>query len=50
METVTITREEYEQLKGEVETLRESKLYQRLLEFEQNISKGRKFTRRDLGF
>ena len=50
MDMVTIPRIEFEQMKQELEMLRESKLYQRLLEFEQNIAKGKKFTRKDLGF
>ena len=49
METVTITREEYQELKEEIKTLRESKLYQRLLEFEKNITQ-KKYSRKDLGF
>ncbi len=49
METITITKEEYEEMKEEIKNLRESKLYQRLLEFEQNISKN-KYSRKDLGF
>ncbi len=50
METVTITKLEFEQMKKELKVLRNSKIYQRLLEFEQNILVGRKFTRKDLGF
>ncbi len=49
METVTIPKAEYEQLKEELELLKDSKIYQRLLEFEENISKGKRFTRKDLG-
>ncbi len=41
---------EIEQLHRELETLRNSGLYKRLLEFEKNISKGKRFTRVDLGF
>lgn len=48
-ETITVQREEYEQMKRELETLRQSKLYERLLEFEKNIAK-KKYTRKDLGF
>ena len=40
----------YEELKREVELLRNSKLYKRLLEFEKNISFGKKFYRKDLEF
>jgi len=72
METITIPKEEFkemkkelrifkksknynrvieiEQLKKEIETLRNRKLYMRLLEFEKNISEGKVFTRKDLGF
>lgn len=39
METVTIPKTEYEQLIRENKTLRNSKLYKRLLQFEKNISK-----------
>lgn len=49
-ETVTILREEFERMKHQLELLKESRLYQRLLEFEENISKGKKFGRKDLGF
>ena len=38
-ETVTISKEEYEQMKHELMTLRKSKLYQRLLEFEKILLK-----------
>ena len=50
METITISKPKFEQMQEELETLRKSKIYQRLLEFEQNILKGKKFTRADLGF
>ena len=49
-DTVTIPREEYEFMKRELEVLKESHVYQRLLEFESNITKGKKLTREDLGF
>ena len=49
-ETVTIPRQEYEQLKEEVETLRQTALYKRLLEFEKSIAEGKRYTRSDLGF
>lgn len=48
-ETVTIPREEYVKMKHELETLRCTKLYKRLLEFEGNIKK-KEYTRQDLGF
>jgi len=37
-------------MKIEIELLRNSKLYIRLLEFEKNITEGKKYTRKDLGF
>jgi len=49
METITISRNEYEQMRQELQVLRDSKVYKRLLEFEKNIEKTR-FTRKDLGF
>lgn len=48
-EMITIPKEEYEFLKKEVQTLRNQKLYKRLLEFEENIQ-SKKYTRKDLGF
>ncbi|MBI4448735.1 hypothetical protein HY641_01775 [Candidatus Woesearchaeota archaeon] len=48
-ETITLPRTEYNQMVSELETLRRSDLYQRLLQFMQNIQK-QKFTRSDLGF
>ena len=50
METITIPKAELEQLQKELEILRNSSLYKRLLEFEKNIAEGRRFTRKDLGF
>jgi hypothetical protein len=50
METITIPKLEFEEMKVELETLRKSRLYQRLLEFEERILEGKKFTREDLGF
>jgi len=49
METVTIPKEDFELMEREIETLRDTNLYARLLEFEKNISH-KKFTRKDLGF
>lgn len=37
-------------MKQELELLKDSRIYQHLLEFEENISKGKKFSRKDLGF
>ena len=50
METITIPKAELEQLQKELEILRNSNLYKRLLEFEKNIAEGQRFTRKDLGF
>ena len=50
METITVPKAELEQLHRELKTLRNSGLYKRLLEFEENIAEGRRFTRKDLGF
>ena len=50
MDTVTVPKGEFELMKQELKTLRSSKIYKRLLAFEQNISTGKKFTRKDLGF
>jgi len=50
METITIPKAEIEQLHRELKTLRNSGLYKKLLEFEKNISEGKRFTRADLGF
>ncbi len=50
METITVPKIKFEQMQEEIKTLRKSKLYQRLLQFEQNILQGKKYTRKDLGF
>ena len=50
MDTVIIARDLYEQMKIEIETLRNNRLYKRLLEFEKNVCNGQKYTRADLGF
>ena len=49
METVTLSKEEFNQMKQELNTLKETEIYKRLLEFEENI-KQKKFSRKDLGF
>ena len=49
-ETITIPKIKFEKMKTELEVLRRSKLYIRMLEFEKNTAEGRKFTRKDLGF
>jgi len=50
METVTIPKEEYAELKNKAKMLKNMDLYKRLLEFENNIASGKKFDRGDLGF
>lgn len=50
METITIPKIKFEQMQEELNILRNSKLYKRLLEFEQKIIQGKKYTRKDLGF
>jgi PHD/YefM family antitoxin component YafN of YafNO toxin-antitoxin module len=50
MDTITIPRDEYTQMKEEIQQLKNTKIYKRLLEFEKNIAEGRKYTRADLGF
>ena len=50
MEMMKIPKREYKQMKIEIEILKNSKIYKRLLEFEKNISKGKKYIREDLGF
>jgi hypothetical protein len=49
MDNITIPKSEFEQMKKKLEVLRDSKVYKRLLKFEQNISK-KKYSRKDLGF
>ena len=49
METVTILKVDFEIMQKELETLRHTTIYKRLLEFEMNIS-NKKYTRKDLGF
>ncbi len=48
METITIPKERYDNLLQEVETLRNSTLYKRLLECLENLKK-KEYTRKDLG-
>ena len=50
MEMVTIPKEKLDRMEEEIELLKDSKIYKRLLEFEEKISKGKKYTRDDLGF
>ncbi|MEE8167764.1 MAG: hypothetical protein V3T58_02685 [Candidatus Hydrothermarchaeales archaeon] len=49
-EVVTISGEKYLGMKREIDTLRKTKLYKRLLEFEEDIKRGNIYTRNDLGF
>lgn len=49
-ETILVSKSDYLKLTSENKALRNTELYKRLLEFEQNISSGRVFTRKDLGF
>jgi len=49
METITIPKIRFEEMKREIKTLRNSRIYIRLLEFERNVLKKR-YTRKDLGF
>ncbi len=50
METVVIPKIEFEVMTQELKTLRRTSIYLRLLEFEENIIKNKKYTRKDLGF
>lgn len=49
-ETICIPKHEYIKMREELEYLRKTELYRRLLQFEENIKAGRIFTRKDLGF
>ncbi|MBS3156234.1 hypothetical protein J4413_03310 [Candidatus Woesearchaeota archaeon] len=49
METITIPKVQFERMKEQIELFSNIKIYKRLLQFEQNISK-KKYTRKDLGF
>lgn len=50
METVTIPKEQYKEMKESLEILKRLKIYKRLLEFENNLEKGKVYSREDLGF
>lgn len=50
METITLPKEKFEQMEQEIIFLRNSLIYKRLLEFEKNIIRGKKYSREDLGF
>jgi len=49
METVTIPKRKFEEMKRKISVLKNMEIYKRLLEFERNIQVKR-YTRRDLGF
>lgn len=49
-ETICIPKSEYIKLKREANMLRNTSLYKRLLEFEENIRTGKVYTRKHLGF
>ena len=49
-ETICIPKAEFELMKKEIKVLKESQIYKRLLEFENNLLKGKRFSRADLGF
>ena len=49
METITIPRTEYELMVTEIDALRRTDLYKRLLQFITNIQQ-KKYFRKDLGF
>lgn len=49
-QTITLIKEDFDLMKREINTLRNTKLYTRLLEYMNNVLAGRKFTRKDLGF
>lgn len=50
METIEVPKNEFELMRLEIQTLRNTRIYRRLLEFERNIAEGRKYSRKDLGF
>lgn len=49
METITIPKTEYIQMKAEIETLRKSHLYKKVLQSKEEL-KEKVYTRADLGF
>lgn len=50
MEMINLPKEKFEQMKQEIIFLRNSLIYKRLLEFEKNVAKGKKYSGEDLGF
>lgn len=49
MENITIPKQEFEEMKKEITSLKKQILLNRAKEFEKNI-KEKKYTRKDLGF
>ena len=50
MEKMIIPKHKFRQMQREIKVLRNSNLYKRLLEFENNLIRGKRYTREDLGF
>ena len=50
MEMITLPKIEFEKMQEELRTLKNAKLYKKLLEFEKNLMDGKAYTRKDLGF
>ena len=50
METITMPKIEFDNIISEIKLLKKSHIYKRLLEFEENIVKGKKHSRKELGF
>ncbi len=48
--TIVISKDEYNRLKHDSKTLKKLKICERLLEFEKNISFGKRYYRKDSGF
>lgn len=49
METITISKSDYIKMKNEVKTLKNSKLYKKILKSKEELKK-KIYTREDLGF
>ena len=49
METITIPKSEYEQMKLELKTLRNSELYKKILKSKEEL-KEKVYSRKDIGF
>ena len=50
METVTISKSKYEEMREALRIIKNLELYKRLLEFEKNIREGKVYYREDLDF